>query len=263
MQRLRSAAGARHDVVACDDWQSLTRLCESAPVQAVVVDFCSTGQASFDEMRLLKVRFPRLALLGYVTMPPARAIDLFDAGRFGLAGLIVADENDTPSAMLAVLEQAERRGVAVLLSHALQGAPPRVRDAVLLTVTKASTRLTPSTLARIFGVSRRGIAQQLAAAGYPAPQRLITWGRLVAAAHLLESTRTSADAVSAALHFPSGSAFRNTCQRYLHATPREIRARGGSDYVIRSLLRECHADGATPHPLPLSRTRSRTPLMAV
>ena len=263
LQRLRSAAGARHDIVACDDWQSLTRVCESSPVQAVVVDFCNTGRASFDEMRNLKGRFPRLALIGYIAMPPALASDVFDSGRFGLAGLIVADENDTPSALLAVLEQAETRGVAMLLARALQGAPPRVRDAMLLAVTRASSRLTPAALARILGVSRRGLAQQLVIAGYPAPQRLITWGRLIAAAHLLESTRTTADGVSAALHFPSGSAFRNTCQRYLHATPSELRARGGSDYVVRSLLRECHADGATPHPLPLSRTRSRTPLMAV
>jgi len=144
LHRLRSASAARHEIVACDDWQSLTRLCESAAVQAVIVDFCSTGQASFDELRLLKARFPRLALLGYVSMPPARASDLFDAGRFGLAGLIVADENDTPAALLAVLEQAESRGVAVLLARAVQGAPPRVRDALLLTVTRAALRLTPS-----------------------------------------------------------------------------------------------------------------------
>ena len=263
LHRLRSATAARHEIVACDDWQSLTRLCESAAVQAVVVDFCSTGQASFDELRLLKARFPRLALLGYVSMPPARASDLFDAGRFGLAGLVVADENDTPAALLAVLEQAETRGVAVLLARAVQGAPPRVRDALLLTVTRAALRLTPATLARVLGVSRRGLAQHLADAGYPPPQRLITWGRLIAAAHLLEATRTSADAVANALHFPSGSAFRNTCQRYLYATPREIRARGGADYVVRALFRECNTGGAAAHPPPLSRTRSRTPLMAV
>lgn len=249
--------------MACDDWQALTRLCESTPVQAVVVDFCGGGQASFDEMRLLKSRFPRVALLGYVSMPPARASDLFDAGRFGLAGLIIADENDSPAAMLAVLEQAETRGVATLLARALLGAPPRVRDAVLLTVTRASSRLTPSALARILGFSRRGLAQRLVDAGFPAPQRLITWGRLIVAAHLLESTRMSGDGVANALHFPSGSAFRNTCQRYLHATPREVRARGGSDYVVRGFLRECRSHDGTLHPLPLSRTRSRTPLMAV
>ena len=263
LQRLRSATTGRHEVVACEDWESLTRLCESAAVQAVVVDFCSRGQASFDELRLLKARFPRLALIGYVAMPPARAVDLFDAGRFGFAGLVAAGENDTPAALLSVVEQAETRGVALLLAWAVQGAPPRVRDAVLLTVTRAASRLTPTTLTGILGISRRGLAQQLATAGYPPPQRLITWGRLIAAAHLLEATHTSADAVAAALHFPSGSAFRNTCQRYLHATPREIRARGGADYVVRALLRECNTGGAAPHPLPLSRTRSRTPLMAV
>jgi AraC-like DNA-binding protein len=263
LQRLRAAVATRHEIVACADWQELTRLCESTAVQVVVVDFCAVGQATFDEMRLLKARFPRIALIGYVGMPPARASDLFDAGRFGLVGLIVADDNDTLAGILAVIEQAETRGVAQLLARSLQGAPLRVRDAMLLTVTRASSRLTPTTLVRILGVSRRGLAQQLVTAGYPPPQRIITWGRLIVAAHLLESTRMSADAIASALHFPSGSAFRNTCQRYLHATPSEMRARGGSDYVVRALMRELRAHGATPHPLPLSRTRTRPPMMAV
>jgi hypothetical protein len=52
----------------------------------------------------------------------------------------------------------------------------------------------------------------------------------------LEDRHRSADRIALALDFPSGSAFRNTCQRYLQATPLDIRARGGAAYVIRTLL---------------------------
>jgi hypothetical protein len=38
------------------------------------------------------------------------------------------------------------------------------------------------------------------------------------------------------LEFPSGSAFRNTCQRYLKATPQEIRSKGGAGFAANAFL---------------------------
>ena len=54
---------------------------------------------------------------------------------------------------------------------------------------------------------------------------------------MLEDPHRSANSVATALDFPSGSAFRKTCQRYLHATPENIRARGGASYAVKALLR--------------------------
>jgi AraC-like DNA-binding protein len=53
---------------------------------------------------------------------------------------------------------------------------------------------------------------------------------------MLEDGSRSADGVASALDFPSGSAFRNTCQRYLGCTPHQIRLRGGASWVIQELL---------------------------
>jgi hypothetical protein len=69
---------------------------------------------------------------------------------------------------------------------------------------------------------------------------------------MLEEPQRSAQRVASALEFPSGSAFRNTCQRYLHAAPREIRARGGAEYVIRTMLAQLQSASssrgtASPH----------------
>jgi AraC-like DNA-binding protein len=71
----------------------------------------------------------------------------------------------------------------------------------------------------------------LADAKCPPPQKLITWGRLIVAAQMLEDGQRTADGVARMLDFPSGSAFRNTCQRYLGATPQEIRSKGGAAWV--------------------------------
>jgi hypothetical protein len=81
---------------------------------------------------------------------------------------------------------------------------------------------------------------------------------------MLEDPHRSADRVAVTLDFPSGSAFRNTCQRYLHATPGEIRARGGASYVVRTLLDLVPArtaDAAAPRPASPTRTPRSTPAL--
>lgn len=236
--RLRAALRGRHTVEPCGDWGALTLLCEKQPVLLAVLDLFAFGDMALEPLRQLKRRFPRLTTVAYVAAAASRAHDLFDAGRAGVDALIIADTDDTPDAMGAILQQAEARSVASRLRDTLMDARPTVRDAVLVAVTRAHERLTTEDLAEAIALSRRVLAKHLDQAALPSPQRLLTWGRLVVAAHMLEDPHRSADGVAQALHFPSGSAFRNSCQRYLHATPSEIRRRGGADYAIQAMLRD-------------------------
>ena len=136
----------------------------------------------------------------------------------------------------ALLEQAEARSVSSMLKPHLSGQRSVVRDAVMLSVTRAHERLTPDSLARLIAVSRRLLSKRLEGAGLPPPHQLLTWGRLIVAASMLEDGSRSADGVASALDFPSGSAFRNTCQRYLGCTPHQIKIRGGASWVVQELL---------------------------
>jgi AraC-like DNA-binding protein len=106
------------------------------------------------------------------------------------------------------------------------------------------------------------MTRRLLSEGFPPPQRLLTWGRLIVAAHLLEQKHRTADSVAAMLHFPSGPAFRNSCQRYLRATPSQIRSRGGAAYAIRAMLRQARGRVATDHE-PHRRSPVRVPALAV
>lgn len=248
LRRVQAALRGRYDVVSCDDWSSLTHACEQQPVRLAFVDLFAGGHANFDHIRLLKQRLPRLTLIAYVEYGPDRAYDLFDAGRLGMDGLILADQHDTPRAFLKLVDQAESRTLGAIVRQSLDGVDATARDALLLAVTRAHEALSPDDLARRLSMHRRTVSAHLRRAGFPSAQRLLTWGRLIVAAHLLEDVHRSAQRVSSALHFPSGSAFRNTCQRYLHATPREIRARGGAPYVIRTMLKQLQAAGSTPGP---------------
>ena len=237
LRRLQTAIRGRHQIAPCADWGALHRLCEMQPVSTAVFDLFATGEMGLEPVRQLRRLFPRLITVAYVSVgTPERIRDLFDAGRAGIDGLILADRDDTPDRLATLLEQAEARSVASKLKTLFAGVHPLVRDAVLIAVTRAHERLTPEVLARSLSLGRRALVRRLSDAGFPPPRRLITWGRLIVAAQLLEDPLRSADAVSLALDFPSGSAFRNTCQRYLGCTPHQIRLRGGAGWVIQELL---------------------------
>ena len=246
LQRLRAAIRDRHSVVTCEDWSSVTRICETEPVHLAVLDLYADGPANFERVRVLKLRFPRVALIAYVSITSERARDMFDAGRCGLDGLVMADLDDAPAVLLMHIEKAEARSVASVVRPVIAGLKVTVRDAVLASVTRAHERLTPEAFARLLAVPRRLLTRRLTEAGFPAPHRLLTWGRLIVAAHMLEDANRSADSVAQVLDFPSGSAFRNTCQRYLRATPQQIRDQGGAAYVIAVFMREARGRATTP-----------------
>lgn len=235
--RLRSAMRERHQLVVAAQWSEFLEVCASAPVTAAVIDLHDYGHPTFDELRQFRLRHGSTALVLYIAVPPVPVADVFEAGRFGFDAIVVAGAGDDPPALQAVIERAMARGVGEMLRKALGDVSPTARDAVLASVARAHERLSPEKLARLLGVRRRVLTERLAHAGLPAPQRLIAWGRLLVAARLLEDPDRKADAIAATLDFPSGSAFRNTCQRYLGATPQEIRACGGAEFVVGAFRR--------------------------
>lgn len=238
LQRVNAAVAGEHRLVHCRTWAELETACRDEEVSLAIVDLFADGHTHFDVVRRLKMRAERLTLVAYVAVTQDRSRDLFDAGRAGFDGLLIAGTDDTPAAFRAVLERAAARGVAQLLRPRLAALNPVVRDAVMVSVTRAHLRLTSHRLAEICGSPKRTLLASLDAAGFPPPQKLLAWGRLIVAAQMLEDESRSADSVARLLDFPSGSAFRNTCQRYLGATPHEIRANGGAAWAVKKFLSE-------------------------
>jgi AraC-like DNA-binding protein len=236
--RLRDALQTRHQLIAAAKWEEFLTLCDSAPVVAAVIDLHDYAEPTFDPLRQFRMRHGSAAMILYVASPPVPVRDVFEAGRFGFDAIIAAGHDDSPTQIVEVIERAMARGVGELVRPVVGAAPAVARDAALAVVARAYERLSPETLARLLGVRRRALTDSLAEAGMPAPQRLIAWGRLIMAARLLEDPDRKADAIALTLDFPSGSAFRNACQRYLGCTPQEVRSRGGAAYVIQAFASE-------------------------
>jgi AraC-like DNA-binding protein len=236
--RLRGALRERHTLRSCETLQELLEVCGSTADNTVIVDPSEPRSLipDFEPLRQLKRLYPSVSIVLYVSLPPATAQHMFEMGRLGLNALLVADQDDSPAALLARIEQSGARALADSVRRALGHLKPTARDAVLTVVARAHERLSPESLSRLLGIRRKLLAERLSEAGFPSPQPLIAWGRLIVAARMLEDEQRSADSVALALEFPSGSAFRNTCQRYLKLAPHQIRASGGAEYVVGAFL---------------------------
>lgn len=238
LARLRSAARDSHTVLACDSWEQIFSACDGRLVHAAVLDLETAVNPSFDSIRRFKRLNPGIALIAYTTYSPDKVHHIFDAGRYGFEALVIVDLDDGPSAFSRAIERASARGVAAMVKAGLPTAmDPMAVDALLTAITRAHERMTPATLAREMCVSTRRLSRALAVSGYPSAHKLIMWGRLIVAAVLMDGTRHSTDRIALTLSFPSGSAFRNNCRRYLGAKPSEIRAKGGAKLVF-ALLRD-------------------------
>ena len=172
--------------------------------------------------------------------------DVFAACEDEAVHLAVLDLFADGKANFERVRQLKLRFARVTLVAYVAFVPSRARDlfdAVLVSVTRAHMRLTSHRLADILSTSRRTLVAKLTQDHFPPPQKLISWGRLVVASQMLEDRNRSADSVARILDFPSGSAFRNTCQRYLGATPHEIRAKGGASFVVEAFLKSVGRTG--------------------
>ena len=141
LQRLRTAIRDRHQVVACSDWRELLAVCERQPVRLAVVDLFAGEKANFERVRHLKQRLPRLTLIAYVSFSAERAHDFFDAGRQGMDGLVIADQDDSPRAFLFLVEHLDSKCLGAFVRRSHYDFLRMICYAVLLSVIRANEGL--------------------------------------------------------------------------------------------------------------------------
>jgi len=245
-QRLHAALRDRHEIIFCSDWSSVIDACAERPVRAVILDHYASDAPSLADIRRFRARHAQTTLVLYVSPVGRRIVELFEAARVGADSLVVVDENDAPASLLDILERADEESLLGIVARSLSPTlDPLVKDALLLCVARAHEHLTIAMLAQWLGVKPATLRDGLARAEFPPARELVTWARLIAAARALTDNPVTVEQIVGNLGFASGSAFRNICQRYVGATPSEIRARGGAMFVLRALLQRTHADVET------------------
>jgi AraC-like DNA-binding protein len=202
---------------------ALIRCFEAA---VVLVELRSaTGETNAPFISALRLRWPRLPILGLARLRSDDVREIPIATRAGMSDLLLLGYDD-PWTVLRRFAAEATDAPTLVLEALTTCAPTSVWPIFEYCLTKADAVTSANELARAFGVARRTLARQLARAGLPGPGTTLVWLRLLLATHLLEHTGWTVERVVQETGFSSVPAFRRQLRRLAGMKPSDARRCG-------------------------------------
>jgi transcriptional regulator GlxA family with amidase domain len=168
-----------------------------------------------------------------------REMELYHLGRLSVDGVIRMEESPTPRHIMAVVDQAIAASLATRVVLACGGSLPTLgQEAIRWAIEHAESRPQVSELAVAMAVGRRPLSREMRALGLGPPRKLLLWGRLVLASHLLERSTETVERVAFRLGYSSGGALGKALKRHVGYSPTELPRRGGVELTIRVLRKK-------------------------
>jgi AraC-like DNA-binding protein len=239
-ERVRQAAGREYVFEVVSDWDELSEVVRGVPAPLVVVDpymARNGGNGPSARLRGLLAEFPSMAVLAAMEVVPSKYEDVRTLGQWGVVQVISLYHDDTPAAISHRLKAARGRPLMALLEQVL---PPdtsgRARAILEASVDVVSVGGHGRDLARSLHLSRRTLLRWSRRAGLPAPRKLLAWMRLLLAAEMLDDPGRSVLSVAHICGYSSDSGLRRITQKFLEASPTELRRRGAFDHAAKKFL---------------------------
>lgn len=226
--RIRSAL---HDVALvrfCGSAHELLALAAVGDVEAAIVELHDAdGASTLPAIRLLRDRYPSVAVLAYGKATAGAMRETIEAGALGARGVVVQGVDDFGEPLRQTIAAARGAGAAAEILRAVEaGAPASLRPFLRYCAASAARPFSVEDAARALGVHRRTLVNRLRSARLPSPRSVIGWNRLLHAARLLDDPGRALDRIASELGFASASALHNMFRRYTRLGPSELRARG-------------------------------------
>jgi AraC-like DNA-binding protein len=238
--RVRQAGGTQYVYQAIPDWESLGEAVRGLPAPLVVVDPYASinGQRGpSPKLRGLLAEFPSMAVLAALEVRPERFDDLRTLGKWGVVQVISLGHDDTPHSIGQRLRSARGRPLLALLEQVLPAdTPGRARAILEAAVEVVSVGGHGRDLAKSLHLSRRTLLRWSSRAGLPAPRQLLAWMRILLAAELLDDPGRSVLSVAHICGYSSDSGLRRITQKFLDASPTELRKNGAFDHAAKRFV---------------------------
>ncbi len=194
-------------------------------------------------IRAFRLRRPRVAIVGYCRASHEDSQDIIGLATAGIHEIVFLDVTDWGNVLLQTLARASQSCAAAQAFDRLAPVTPASLQPLIeycLYFPHLSTSVPK--VASALGVHRKTLVNYTQRSGLPAPSILITWCRLVIAAHMLETRGDAVERVALALEYPSATALRNTLRRYCGHRPADLRT-GGMEQIIAEFARLLSRDG--------------------
>lgn len=232
--RIRHALLGVASVRFCDSVRDLVQGAEVDDVDAAIVELHdASGAPTLQAIRLLRERYPSIAVLAYVVVTAGALRETAEAGALGVRGVIVHDVDDYGSPLRRIVAAARGAGAAEQIARAAEpAAPDALRPFIRLCAASATRPFSVEDAARALGVHRRTLVNRLRAAGLPPPREIVAWNRLLHATRLLDDPGRALDRIASDLGFASASSLYNMLRRYTGLAPSALRARGAFRHAL-------------------------------
>lgn len=259
--RITSALGELHELVPCPDWGDFHEALQRLPLDACVLDIYHPSQpVALAEVKRLRKRHTSVAIVVHASFC-GREADLFALGRLRIDGVMLSDWPDGAARIRDTFAEALARSVASRVVVALRPhLSPMALECLRWAIENAHRRPGVADLARPFSRPPRSLTRMLRRDGAPAPGRLLIWGRLFRAAHMLQDRTATVERVAYVLGYSSGAALGRAFRRDTGHPPGEVLRRGGIGCVLDGFV---HKESRPVPPRAPTRWRSgvRSPFL--
>jgi AraC-like DNA-binding protein len=183
-------------------------------------------------IREFRQRRPRVAIVGYCRASHEESQDIIALATAGIHEIVFLDVTDWGNVLQQTLARARQScGAAQAFDRLAPVIPVRLQPLIEYCLYFPHLSTSVPKVAAALGVHRKTLVNYTQRSGLPVPSILITWCRLIIAAHMLETRGDAVERVALALEFPSGTALRNTLRRHCGHRPADLRT-GGMEQLV-------------------------------
>jgi AraC-like DNA-binding protein len=251
LARISHALRGKHELVEFSDWRAFHDALDQLPSDGCLIDpYRAASPVDLGDIQRLRERYPSLAIIVYADFK-GHEMDLYTLGRYQIDGVVPAGKHESVRDVRESVSEALAISVAARVATSLERRVSELGlDCLRWAIENGHRGPRVEDLAEAFASSARSLTRRLRKDEAPSPGRILLWGKLFRATHMLADRRSTVEQVAYALGYSSGAALARALRRETGYPPVEILRRGGLGCVLDGFARkELRTPAARPAPL--------------
>lgn len=224
----------------CDSVDDLRNLLRRPQVGGAIVSAKDRdGSPVAPRIRTIKAELPHVPVLAYFALEDDLSRDVVAMVKAGVDGTLFYGTFDSTHVIRKSFEASRSSCTAATsLQDLMQHLPKRVIPIAEYCLTHSTRTLDVEEVALVHGIHRKTLNNWFVQDCGMAPSTFIRWCRLITAADPLVEKGASIERIALELGFPSAGALRGMLKRYAGVKPSQLRALGGSRFVMGRFVHE-------------------------
>lgn len=218
----------RYTLRFVDAWADTETVIRDRPVGVLVADLCIECRPDVGKLRQLRLMFPSVSVVLWVTLSHDVASALVDCGKIGVAEVLMRGYHSDTKVISHVVAERMSEGIHawtldLILRRLGSEAPARLRWVMKEILDAPAEIRTAEELARRAGVDTRTVFRWFRRARLATPHTVITAARVLLAGRMLQDPGLTVEDVSRRLGYSDPRYLAEHARKLVGMTPGELR----------------------------------------